>query len=180
MKDSPFNVILSAYQARNIAEHTKGNSLLDLGSVAEDFDTDERFDTITLINVLEYADDPLLVLKKAEWWLASEGVIIIHVANALSLDRQLGLKTGLVQNVRELPAGCRRFYDPWTLRKDIVDAGLRLEGMGGVMLKPFSDAQMYRIADEWKGSERVFDGLYELAREMPWYSDPIWAVCRGG
>ena len=152
-------------------------------STIEDFDTEEKFDTVTLINVLEHVDDPLLVLKKAEWWLAPEGRIIIHVPNALGLNRQLGFSMGLIQDMEELSQGDlelehQRFYDPWTLRKDIMDAGLKVEGIGGVMLKPFSNAQMQRIADEWDNAEQIFDGLYELAKEMPWWSSPVWAVCR--
>jgi len=233
--DNPFDVILGGYQIRNILEHAKYGSLLDLGcndgsltaqlimggnftrvvgvdadtrkvelmrkplrflnpthkpkpyevhcSAIEDFDTEEKFDTVTLINVLEHVDDSLQVLKKAEWWLAPEGRIIIHVPNALGLNRQLGFRMGLIQDMEELSQGDlelehQRFYDPWTLRKDIMDAGLKVEGIGGVMLKPFSNAQMQRIADEWDNAGQIFDGLYELAKEMPWDSSPVWAVCR--
>lgn len=175
-----FSLILGRYQAEHVLEHTKAGSLLTFKRDMKDFDTEDKFDTITLINVLEHVDDPLLVLKKAEWWLAPEGVIIIHVPNTLSLDKQLGLRMKLIQNVRELPAGHKRAYDPWLLMKEIADAGLQLVGLGGIMLKPFSNAQMQRIADEWDNAEQIFDGLYELAKEMPWYSSPVWAVCSRG
>ena len=238
--DLPFDTILGKYQVRNILEHAKGGSLLDLGcnegdilfalmnsnkfesalgvdtdpkkvkaaiarrdwrrvavetkhmcgdielacSTIEDFTINEQFNTITLINVLEHVDDPILVLKKAKEWLAPDGVIIIHVPNAGGLNRKLGVKMGLITDTKQFgeqdyEIGHKRFYAYWLLRADILRAELMPLHMGGVFLKPFSNAQMQRIADEWDNAEQIFDGLYELAKEMPEYSSPIWAVCRG-
>lgn len=153
-----------------------------LHSPIEDFTTEERFDTITLINVLEHVEDPPQALRVARDLLAPNGVIIIHVPNALGLNRRLGYQAGIIQDVYELSEadraiGHRRAYDQGLLRMHIRKARLHLQEKGGVMLKPFSSAQMQRIANEWADSERIFEGLYEMAKELPDYSSPIWAVC---
>ena len=140
----------------------------------------------TLINVLEHVDDPALVLKKAKGWMAPDGVIIIHVPNAHGLNRHLGREMGLIKTLYDLAesdieVGHKRFYDDTRLLKDIEE-GIDLFAdvrWGGVFLKPFSNAQMQRIADEWDNAMQIFDGLYQLARELPEYSSPIWAVCKG-
>ena len=228
--DSPFDIILGGYQIRNILEHARGNSLLDLGcndgslleaivagdeftkvvgidadankiskairflrtekdmsficSFIEDFKNRKKFDTIILINIMEHIEDPILVLQKAREWLSAKGVIIIHVPNALSLNRQLGLAMGLIQDLKELgekdispELGHRRFYDYWTLKKDVEEAGLKVHCSGGVFVKLFSNTQMQRIADEWDNAGEIFEGLHKMAKKLPHFSSPLFMVC---
>ena len=150
-------------------------------STIEDFECHEKFDTITLINVLEHVDDPMTVLNKARTWLSRNGVLIIHVPNSEGLNRRLGLKMGLIKSSHELSdrdvkVGHKRFFNQSLLKVMTENAGLKVASMGGVMLKPFSNNQMQRVS-EWDNGSSILDGLYELARTMPEYSSPIWAVC---
>jgi len=165
----------------------------------EEFDPgDELFDTIYMVNILEHVDNPVDMLSRARGWLNQNGFIVIHVPNALSLNRRLGQLMGVIDNWYELSAtdvevGHRRFYDADSLKKAIIASGLRVESMGGVMLKPFSHPQMewFISCEAWdKGSrgwgrkdksvdwrEKLCDALCEMAKELPQYSSPIWARC---
>ena len=150
-------------------------------STIEDFECREKFDTITLINVLEHVDDPMTVLSKARTWLSRDGVLIIHVPNSEGLNRRLGLAMGLIKSScelsdRDVKVGHKRFFNQSLLKIMTENAGLKVEAMGGVILKPFSNNQMQRVV-EWDNGSSILDGLYELARTMPEYSSPIWAVC---
>lgn len=164
----------------------------------EEFEPDEVFDTIYLINILEHLDDPAGSLRKVKQWLSEDGYIIIHVPNALSLNRRIGQKMGLISNLYELTSqdvevGHKRFYDLESLERDITASGLRVESMGSVFLKPFSNPQMewFLNCKAWKQGSRgwsgkdktvdwrkkLCDALYEMAKELPQYSSPIWARC---
>jgi SAM-dependent methyltransferase len=164
----------------------------------EEFESDEVFDTIYLINILEHLDNPVEVLKRVKSWLSPDGYVIIQVPNALSFNRRIGQKMGLISNLYELTSqdieiGHKRFYDLQSLEQDIIASGLRVESTGSIFLKPFSNPQMeWFINSEawnqglrgWGGEdktvdwrEKLCDALYEMAKELPQYSGPIWTRC---
>ncbi len=165
----------------------------------EEFDPgDELFDTIYMVNVLEHVDSPIDILRRAKEWLNEDGSIVIHVPNALSLNRRIGQLMGIISSYYELSpqdteVGHRRFYDMDSLRRDIVASDLKVESMGGVLLKPFSHPQMEWFTDceawnkelqGWGGKDKAVDwrerlctALSEIAKELPQYSSPIWARC---
>lgn len=168
-------------------------------ALVEEFDPgNEMFDTIYLTRILEHLDDPVQALKRARQWLHPDGYIVIQVPNALSLNRRIGQKMGLITNCyelasRDIEVGHKRFYDLELLKKDIVASGLKIESTGSVFLKPFSHPQMewFINCEAWdKGlrgwggedktidwSERLCDALYEISKELPQCSSPIWARC---
>jgi 2-polyprenyl-3-methyl-5-hydroxy-6-metoxy-1,4-benzoquinol methylase len=168
-------------------------------ALIEEFDPgDEFFDTIYMLNLLEHLDNPVEALKRVKSWLSPHGYVIIHVPNALSLSRRIGQKMGLISNLYELTSqdiegGHKRFYDSQSLEQDIIASGLKVESMGSIFLKPFSNPQMewFVNCEAWKqGSrgwggedktvdwrEKLCDALYEMAKELPQYSSPIWARC---
>lgn len=114
----------------------------------EEFETRERFDTITMINVLEHVSDPILVLHKALSLLTDEGVLLVHVPNAMAINRRLAVLMGTLKECEELSpfdtqiVGHRRSYTTKTLREDIEQAGLRVVNTGGVFYKTLSTPQM--------------------------------------
>jgi len=159
---------------------------------------DELFDTIYMLNILEHLDNPVEVLKRVKSWLSPDGYVIIQVPNALSLNRRIGQKMGLISNLYELTShdvevGHKRFYDSESLKRDVIASGLQVESMGSIFLKPFSNPQMEWFVNSeawnrglmgWGGEdktvdwrEKLCDALYEMAKEVPQYSGPIWARC---
>lgn len=165
----------------------------------EQFDPQgELFDSIYLVSVLEHVDSPVDVLRRVKEWLNEDGCIIIHVPNALSLNRRIGQKMGLINNCYELSpsdieVGHKRFYDLESLKRDITSSGLKAESMGSIFFKPFSNPQMEWFINceawdkglrGWGGKdatidwrERLCDALCEISKELPQYSNAIWARC---
>jgi 2-polyprenyl-3-methyl-5-hydroxy-6-metoxy-1,4-benzoquinol methylase len=117
-------------------------------SLIEDFDTGERFGTVTMLDLLEHVEDPVAVLRKAAGFLQPGGVLIVHVPNAYAINRRLAVLMGTLTECEELSpfdiqiAGHRRSYSMATLRGDIERAGLNIESTGGIFYKILSTPQM--------------------------------------
>lgn len=117
-------------------------------SLIETFETQERFDTITLINILEHVSDPVLTLQKAGGFLKDDGVLIVQVPNALAVNRVIARLMGTLIDEYELSpydinvAGHRRSYDRSLLIKDAQSAGLKVASTGGIFYKMLSTPQM--------------------------------------
>ena len=117
-------------------------------SLIEELDTDERFDTVLMLDLLEHLRDPGLVLQKVASLLAPGGIVIVHVPNALALNRRIAARMGTLLHCEELSpfdieiAGHRRSYTLASLTEEVQQAGLRVVQTGGVFLKMLSTAQM--------------------------------------
>jgi 2-polyprenyl-3-methyl-5-hydroxy-6-metoxy-1,4-benzoquinol methylase len=167
-------------------------------SLIEDFTRDERFGTVTMINVLEHVIDPVLVLRKAAGFLESGGVLLVHVPNAMAVNRRLAVLMGTLTSCEELSpfdihvAGHRRSYSLTTLLADIRDAGLNVERTGGVFYKSLSTPQIDwflkngpweeggfgwgRVGSESKDWRAEFcRASYELGKERPEDCNIIYA-----
>lgn len=117
-------------------------------SLIENFETGERFDTVVMLNILEHVENSVYTLKKAASFLKSKGNLIVHVPNALAVNRVIARLMGTLKNEYELSpydvkvAGHRRSYDMPSFIKDIKKAGLRPIRTGGIFYKILSTAQM--------------------------------------
>lgn len=117
-------------------------------ALIEEFETEERFHTITMLNILEHVVDPVGVLRKAASLLSDDGVLLIHVPNALAINRRLAVLMGTLTDCEELSpfdihvVGHRRSYSLSTLCDDIHRAGLKVNETGGVFYKMLSTPQM--------------------------------------
>jgi len=117
-------------------------------ALIEEFETEERFDTITMINILEHVIDPVQVLHKAASLLSDTGILLVHVPNAVAINRRLAVLMGTLTECEELSpfdiqvAGHRRSYSLATLCADVARAGLKVIATGGVFYKTLSTPQM--------------------------------------
>jgi len=117
-------------------------------SLIEDLELSEKFDTVTMLDLLEHVVDPVELLKKAASFLEDDGVLIIHVPNAMAINRRLAVLMGTLKDCEELSpfdleiAGHRRSYSMKTLSADIEKAGLQLVKTGGIFYKMLSTAQI--------------------------------------
>ncbi|MGH8123532.1 MAG: class I SAM-dependent methyltransferase, partial [Rudaea sp.] len=117
-------------------------------ALIEELDLDEKFDTITMLNVLEHVVDPVAALKKAATFMADDGILQIHVPNAQAVNRKIAVLMGTLTSCEELSpfdinvAGHRRSYDLPSLLRDIERSGLRPVATGGVFYKMLSTPQM--------------------------------------
>jgi hypothetical protein len=92
--------------------------------------------------------DPILILRKAASLLRDSGILIVHVPNAMAINRRLAVLMGTLTHCEELSpfdiqvAGHRRAYSMRTLCEDIKKAGLTLLNTGGIFYKILSSPQM--------------------------------------
>jgi 2-polyprenyl-3-methyl-5-hydroxy-6-metoxy-1,4-benzoquinol methylase len=167
-------------------------------ALIEDFETPERFSTVTMLNILEHVVDPIGVLKKAASLLADDGVVLVHVPNAYAVNRRLAVLMGTLTECEELSpfdiqiVGHRRAYTIRTLCADVESAGLKVVKTGGVFYKSLSTPQMDwflknglwedggfgwgRIGGEQKDWKAEFcRASYELGKEQPENCNIIYA-----
>jgi 2-polyprenyl-3-methyl-5-hydroxy-6-metoxy-1,4-benzoquinol methylase len=117
-------------------------------SLVEDLNLTEKFDTVTMLDLLEHVVDPIALLQKAASFLNDDGVLIIHVPNAQAINRRLAVLMGTLESCEELSpfdinvAGHRRSYSLATLQQDIEKAGLTCQKTGGIFYKILSTPQM--------------------------------------
>lgn len=142
----------------------------------EEFEPAEPVDVAVLGHVLEHVADPVGLLERVRGYLAPGGRAIVTVPNADSLHRQVGVALGLLGDVAELNEadlriGHRRVYTRSRLAADLRAAGFAVEHLGGVFLKPLSNAQ---IEEQW--SAELQDAFFEVGKRYPELCAEILAV----
>ena len=70
-------------------EVARGRGLGAVAARIEKFETDERFDLVLMLNLIEHVDDPVAVMRRAARLLAPGGVVWIQTPNWHSLDARL-------------------------------------------------------------------------------------------
>lgn len=147
-------------------------------SLFECYEPAEAYDAIVMAHILEHVADPAELLARAAGWLAPEGRIVVSVPNAGSLHREVGVAMGMLRATTELneadrSIGHRRVYTRETLLADVATAGLRPEHVGGVYLKPLSNAQ---IEADW--SEDLIRAFHEVGKRHPELCAELLVVAR--
>ncbi len=160
-----------------LREQLRGHNIEFHLSFFEQFETDEKFDSIFMLNILEHVLDPVEVMRRARQWLKPDGVILINVPNAESVHRKVGVALGMIDRIDALNPldqrlGHRRVYTWDTLRKDIEASGLNIQHISGVFLKVISNAQMEQCFNP-----DLMRALYVVGREFPRQCATIYAVC---
>jgi SAM-dependent methyltransferase len=145
----------------------------------EDFDTEQRFDVIEMGFVLEHVEDPGLLLRHYKRYLKPDGKLMIAVPNAHSMHRLIGHHAGLLDDVHHLSAadvalGHRRYFDPPQINTLVKECGLQVTGSAGLMLKPFTTAQLALLGLD----ERVVTAMNEVAFALPDVSNAIFLETR--
>ena len=143
----------------------KGEIVLDY---FEEYKTEHTFDVIVLGFVLEHVDDPVMILDRYRRFLAPEGKIYVAVPNAKSLNRRLGLKMGLIDDIYDLNAndlllGHQRQYCLETLRRDLDKGGFVISHEEGIYLKPLPLSVLRGLPD----SNANFEAMLEVGIEFP-------------
>ncbi|MEQ9142866.1 MAG: class I SAM-dependent methyltransferase [Parvibaculaceae bacterium] len=147
-----------------------------VNSLFEEFDPNDRFDTIVMGHVLEHVEDPGAILTQARNWLAPNGNIFAAVPNARSLHRQAAVVMGMLPsenslNERDILHGHRRVFDPELFRSAFYQAGLTIDLFGGYWLKPVSNGQ---IEESW--SPAMVDSFMQLGERYPDIAGEIYIV----
>lgn len=166
----------------------------------EEVELEQKFDCVTMLNVLEHVQDPILTLQRAASFLKDEGYLFVHVPNCDAINRKIAVKMGTLLSCDELTpfdleiVGHRRSYNLESLKQEIADAGLTVVETGGVFYKMFSYAQMDWILEKglweeggygWGRSDMKKDwkaefcrACYEIGKERPEDCNIIFAVVK--
>ena len=142
-------------------------NLVKVCSLFQDFQTDEKFDTIILNHVLEHIADPVPLLKQILTWLSPGGKFIVGVPNAKSFHRMVAVKMGLLESIyslneRDLQLGHERVYDMDLLKAHLTEAGFSISHETGVFLKFLANGQI----EQWFSQEMI-QAFYELGKDYP-------------
>lgn len=151
------------------------------------FDTDvaqdlvQRYGPASLVicsGVLHEVRDQLGLLRAMRQAMGPESLLHVNVPNAWSLHRRLAKAMGLIAEVtefsqRNLLLQQNRVYSLAALQADLNTAGLNVVESGGILLKPFTHAQMSRILPEI--GEQVLGGFAKLGEEFPELASEIYA-----
>ena len=134
----------------------------------EQFETTAKFDLVVFGYILEHVDDPVRIMKHFKRFLSPSGRMFITVPNAAVLNRRLGKLAGLLADICEMSdhdrlLGHQRYYTVETLSYDIKAAGLNMQRLEGIYLKPLSTNQMKSLAL----SESIMQALCTIAIDYP-------------
>jgi len=114
----------------------------------EDFASNQKFDSVFLLDLLEHVIDPSAVLSKAASFVKPGGRLIVHVPNSEAVNRKIAVLMGTLTSCDELSpfdidiAGHRRSYNIDTLAQEISRTGLKLVKTGGIFYKMLSTPQI--------------------------------------
>tara|TARA_B110000503_G_scaffold83032_1_gene126723 strand:+ start:146 stop:859 length:714 start_codon:yes stop_codon:yes gene_type:complete len=145
----------------------------------ENFDVDQKYDLIIMGFILEHVDNPVELLSKYKQLLNVDGKMFVAVPNAKSMNRRIGLELGMIPNIYDLnetdhELGHLRNYCPTTLKADIENAGLVLEKINGIYLKPLP-LTVLKSLDQFEDNMAA---LVTLGYEFPELSVAIMAeIC---
>lgn len=161
-----FTAIDGSQEIINKARGLKLPNVNFVYTLFEDFNPEEKFDSIILSDILEHIENPVQLLKRAKSWLKDNGVILIISPNSNSLHRQIGVLAKMLKDQHDLNAtdkrvGHRRVYDFKLLKQDIQKAGLKVDHYEGILLKPLSDPQMDKLPKE------VIEAFYLISKQLP-------------
>lgn len=161
------------------------NNVVYIEGYGETFKTDMRFDTISMNNILEHVDDPVVLLENCKKHLRKGGRIIVQVPNANSVTRRLGVLMGLIPSLFDISPkekyyyGHQRVYFLHTLIADCRFAGLRILKSGGILYKPLPNVVLEDLClkngEEW--ATKFIDALVKFGEDKAEDCACIYVVC---
>jgi 2-polyprenyl-3-methyl-5-hydroxy-6-metoxy-1,4-benzoquinol methylase len=152
----------------------------------ETFSLNEKFDTITMNNILEHVDDPVEVLTNCKRHLADKGRIIVQVPNSRSITRRLGLVMGIIPNLLYISDkerdyyGHKRAYVSETLLADVANAKLNVAKWGGLLWKPLPNETLLELCQkQGKGwTDKFIQALLQFGENRPDECANLYVVCQ--
>ena len=153
-------------------------------SLFETFEPRQQFDLVVMCYILEHVEDPSALISRVRRWLKpGTGRIFAAVPNSRALSRQLGRALGVVGDLYEITPsevehGHRRSYDRTTLDHDLEQGGAEIVQRGGLVLKPFSTAQLDDMMEHGIIGEQHIVALDVLATELPDLAHTIYAIAK--
>lgn len=126
--------------------------------------------------ILEHVDNPSEIINRFRKFLVPNGKLFIVVPNAEALNRRIGYLAGLLPDMEKLSAhdvllGHKRYYTVESLTEEVRRAGLGIERMEGIYLKPFTTEQMTSL----NFNKNIIDALCQVGIDYPGFCCSILA-----
>ncbi|AIL65417.1 S-adenosylmethionine-dependent methyltransferase [Rickettsiales bacterium Ac37b] len=149
----------------------------------EEFNSEQKYDYIFALFVLEHVFDVQMVLDMVKRVLKPGGIFFVTVPNARALSRQISRHMGIIEDLKQLTAndirfGHRRVYDRCTLNEELTQAGFSQIMQGGLLLKILADFQLNELFTNGFLSDQHIDALYKLGLEYPDLCGSLFSVCK--
>jgi 2-polyprenyl-3-methyl-5-hydroxy-6-metoxy-1,4-benzoquinol methylase len=156
----------------NVARNA-GHKITYIQGWGETFKLNEKFDTISMNNLLEHVDNPVKLLKNCKKHLSKKGRIIVQVPNSQSVTRQLGVLMEIIKSTKDISEkeksffGHKRAYTLSSLEKDIKKAKLKIIKSGGVIYKPLPNEFLEKLCIQNGGiwAEKFLEALYKFGEK---------------
>lgn len=144
----------------------------------ESFKTDKDYDVILAISMLMYLEDPVTVVKRYTTFLRPGKKMIISVPNAQSLHRQIGHAMGILSDMQHLEKyhinrGHRQFFTLESISEVVHEAGLIIDKVEGIFLKPITTRQMQQLSF----GPAHYAALLQLGVDYPELCNHIYLEC---
>ena len=142
-----------------------------------------KVDAVVCSSVLHEVPEPLDMLRAIREVLHPVGGRLhVNVPNALSLHRRLARAMGLIPDEwamsdRNIELAQFGVLDAEALRRLVQAEGFEVESTGGIMLKPFTHAQMEALPF---GTPALLDGLDLLGSELPELAAEVYVEVQTG
>ena len=144
-----------------------------------------KYDLIIISCLLHEVKDPFDMVSAALELLQDDGVIHINVPNSNSLHRLVAKKAGLIKETTDfsdanIKMQQNRVYCMKSLKNDIchaasmVDKNIVFDSEGGIMIKPFTHAQMEALIESGIINNEVMIGFEKLAEDLPDIASEIY------
>lgn len=148
-------------------------------SFFEDYQPAQKFDAIEMGFVLEHVNDPAVIVRHYRQYLAPGGTMFIAVPNARSLHRLIGHEAGVLDNLyrlspEDLQLGHQRYFDFESLCKLVLEAGLKVVKVEGILLKPLTSGQLKSL----DLIPAVVEGLLKVGVDHPGICNSILIEAR--
>jgi SAM-dependent methyltransferase len=138
----------------------------------QDFRTDQKFDLVLMLNLIEHVDDPVGILRSTRELLTPQGIILVKTPNVDSLDHRI------FRHRHWAGYHCPRHWVLFT--RETFENAARLAGL------KFREFRYTQGAPFWSGSllnTLSTRGLIRVDKDHPmlshWLSTPLFAVFAG-
>lgn len=142
-----------------------------------------EFDLIICSSLLHEIEDTTTFLEALHKICDKNTIIHINVPNSHSLHRLLAKHIGLIKDEhqmsnRNVSLQQQRVFDLDTLEKTLLKAGFKIINNGSYFIKPFTHAQMEKLIESGICDDKMLDGFFSLAEDLPEFGSEIYANCK--
>lgn len=150
-------------------------------SKIELWDNETNYENVFLVHTLEHIDNRVAALRKVATLLSDSGLVFIAVPNADALSRLIAVEMGVLANKEAITEGERLHghtitYTLESLKREVLESGLKIIHSGGVILKTMSNGQIDKAMDQGVISSEYLDACDQLSQIYPQFSSSIYVI----